>query len=712
MGRITFKIISTGTALFFCLVAALSAAAQQAEGDVPILLRADEMSHDSELQIVSARGNVEVFRADRVLLADTVIYNQRDDVLTAKGNVTLLEPTGEVLFSEYAELTGDLKDGIIEDIRMILSDGARIAANSGRRSGGAVHELRKAVYSPCDICREDPTRAPLWQIKAVKVTHDNNRHEISYRDAWVEVAGIPVIYTPYLSHPDPTVKRRTGAMIPSFGSSSDLGTVLQIPYFINIDPWRDMTLTPIYTSEEGPVLAAEYRHRWRKGEMEMSGSITEDSTGRKRSHIDGTGSFDLNETWRTGFELQRSSDDTYMRRYGFSSESNLTSRLYAEGFRGRNYLVANTYAFQGLEEADDPGTTPLVLPFVEYHHVGDPGRSGGRTKLDASLLALTRTDGNDTQRLSVTGGWELPYVGPMGDIYNLSASVRGDAYHVTDLERDGKSNYSGLSQRMLYELALQWRYPFARSVGTTQQVIEPIASMIVSPYGGNPDTIPNEDSQDFELDDTNLFSSSRYSGIDQVEGGPRMNYGLRWGIFGLGGGHTSFLIGQSVRLRKDDTFAEGSGTKSRLSDVVARAEISPGDNFDLTYRTRLDKDNFAARRNEVSLSLGPSALRFTSSYSFFDRQENSEFSTSRKELRSSLTAQLDRNWRTYANIVYDAEDQEARSYGLDLTYEDECLFFVTTYGRTFFQDRDIAPTDSIFFRVGLKTLGEFSTSVQ
>jgi len=714
MVRTTSRIASVCALLALFLTARSPAGAQELnlEGDVPVLLQADEMSHDRELQIVTARGHVEISRDNQILLADTVSYNQRDDVMTAQGNVSLLEPTGEVVFSEYVELTGDLKNGILEDIRMILSDGARFAANGARRTDGTVHELRKAVYSPCNVCREDPTRAPLWQIKAVKVTQDQTTHQVSYRDAWLEFAGIPVAYTPYLSHPDPTVKRRTGFLVPSLGSSSDLGTVLRVPYFINISPSQDATVTPIYTSDEGPVLAAEYRNRWRKGEMDFSGSITENSEDDKRSHIDGIVRLDLDDTWRTGLDLQRTSDDTYMRRYGFGSETTLTSRLYAEGFRGRNYFVADSYAFQGLEEDDDPGTTPLVLPMVEYHHVGLPSSSGGRTRLDTSLLALTRSDGTDTRRFSTEAGWDLPYIGPLGDVYKLSASIRGDVYDVDDLTRDDETTYDGTTGRALYELSLLWRYPFSRTDGNIQQIIEPIAQAVVSPYGGNLENIPNEDSLDYELDDTNLFSSSRYSGIDQVEGGPRVNYGMRWGVYGLGGGYSSFLIGQSARLREDSTYSDDSGEPTRLSDVVARAEISPGDYFDLTYRTRLDKDNFAAKRNEVSLSAGPDALRLSSSYVFFDRDTSDEYSTSREEFRSSLDAQLDRYWRMQSDVVFDIEDNDTRSFGTDLIYEDECFIFTTSFDRTFYQDRDIEPTDSLFFRIGFKTLGEVATSAE
>lgn len=689
-----------------------SAHAQAGEADEPaVLLRADTMSHDRQLGVVTASGHVEVSRNDQVLLADHLSYNQRDDVLTATGNVSLLDPDGNVFFAEHVELTGDMKDGIVRDIRIVLSDGARIAANGGRRMDGTIHEMSKGVYSACNLCADDPTRPPLWQVKAVKLTQSNETHDVSYEDAWLEIKGVPVAYTPYFSHPDPTVKKRSGLLPPSLGSSSDLGFVAKVPYFFNISPSQDLTLTPIMTSDEGPALVGDYRRHFQKGRVDLAASITQDSESDTRGHVDTEGRFNIDNTWRWGFDVQRASDDTYLRRYGFESPQSLTSRLYTEGFRKRNYFSANAYAFQGLQVADDPGTTPYVLPMLDYRHVGEPGKFGGRTRMDVNFLSLGRTDGTDTRRLSVDAGYDIPYVGPIGDVYTLSTSLRGDIYQVNDLVRpDEAPNYNGVSERLVPEIALNWRYPFVKSEGSILQLFEPITSVIVSPYGGNPNTIPNEDSQEVEFDDTNLFSSSRFSGLDRVEGGPRVNYGVRWAAYGAGGGHSSFLVGQSYRLKEDDTFAEGSGLEDHLSDVVARAQVSPNRFLDLTYRTRLDKEDFTPRRNEALISMGPRALRLSTGYIFLDRQQDSEFTTSREEVRSAIHAQLSRHWRAQTSIIYDAEANESRSYDLSLIYEDECLVFDTKLSRTFYEDRDLVPSDSIMFRVMFKTLGEFTTS--
>lgn len=690
--------------------AELAPTAEPPPAEVPVRFVADEVSYDRELGLVTARGSVEITKDDRTLLADTVTYNQRLNLMTASGNVTLIEPTGEVIFAQHVELSGDFRDGIIEDLRMILRDRSRVAAASARRSNYDI-DMRKGVYSPCNLCPEDPTRPPLWQVKAVKVVHRKEQEMIEYWDAWVEVKGVPVAYTPYLSHPDPTVKRKSGFLTPTYGSTSDLGYLLKAPYFVVLSPESDATITPMVAHKKGPGLEGEYRHLFKDGKVELSGSVNYDPDRNARGHVFGLGRFDIDDTWRWGADVRRTTDDTYLRRYRYRHQQTLVSDAFVEGFRKRNYFSASSYAFQGLESNDDPGTTPLVIPLLDYNHVGEADRFGGRSRLDANLLALARTDGTDTRRLSFRPGWELPFISPAGDAYKLSLGLVGNLYQVSELDRGrNQGRFSGWSGRAVPEAALDWRYPFVSGGDTVSQVIEPIAAVIVSPYGGNPAKIPNEDSVEIEFDDTNLFSANRFSGLDRVEGGPRVHYGLKWGAYGSKGGKTTVLLGQSYRPRRDDTFANGTGLDGDLSDLVGRLQVSPGRYVDLHYRTRLNKDNLGAERNEVLLSLGPPALNLSLNYGLYNRQQQSQFKT-REEASLALTSQVDRNWRLQVGGVRDLKEAEMRNLGVQLVYEDECLIFRAIANRSYYADRDLRPSDAIIFRVTLKTLGEVQTGL-
>lgn len=693
--------------------------------EIPVNLAADEMTFDEERKIVSARGNVEVRYRKRRLFADEISYDQNNDTVTARGNVALFSQTAEQVFGDQMQITGDLKDAVIENIGIVLEDRARIAGAGARRSAGRITEMRKATYSPCNLCEDQPDRPPLWQIRAVKVIHDKDEKIVEYRDAWLEMGGLPVFYTPYFRHPDPTVRRQSGFLFPTYGSSSDFGLILETPYFWNISPHQDATITPITMTKEFPVLSLEYRNRLNKGRIDAAASVTDNQNNEfdtadgdlgVRGHIDVRGRFDIDRTWRWGFDLERTTDDTYLRRYGFNSPQSLDSRLFAEAFRSRSYFSASAHAFQGLEEGDSDDAAPMVLPLIDFNHVGKRDRSGGRAFLDFNMLAMTRAKGTDSRRLSLHPRWERPFISGFGDAWKITAGLNADLYHVNSLERASEDEqFTGFSYRTAPYVMLDWRRPVVKRSGLTSQTIEPVASVVLRPYGGNSDKIPNEDSTELEFDETNLFSHNRFTGIDRLEGGPRINYGLNWGISNATNDRSNatdyrsnVFFGQSYRLKADSTFASGTGLEENLSDLVGKVEIAASKFLDFLYRTRLATDNFEPRRNEARLSAGAPAFRFTGGYVFLDQQAGSEFS-GREELNITASSQLNREWRTSIDAVRDLNSSEMRSLGMRLIYEDECLVFHTSLTRTFYQDRDLKPTDAINFFLTLKTIGEIKS---
>lgn len=694
-----------------------------------IRFSADEMQHDQGLDIVTARGNVQVQHEDRILTADVIVYNRKQEFVTASGNVTLLEPSGDVLFAEFMELSGDLRDGVVADLRAILKDGSLVAASGGRRTDANILDMRNAVYSACRLCDDDPSAAPLWQVKAVRVIHDKQRQTIEYRDAWLEFAGVPVFYTPYLSHPDPTVKRKSGFLTPSFGTSNSVGSFITTPYYFNIAANADATLSPSFTDDEGVIMAGEYRHKFTEGDFNIRGSVmdntssseltysTENGISGIRGHLAAKGRFDYDQTWRWGFDVNRQSDRAYISRFGYTSDNTLpeisnalASQGFVEGFRGRNFIQARGLHFQNTLTNQEENSSPLILPLIDFNHVSEPDRYGGYSTLDVNALALSRAEGSDTRRLSIRGGWNLPYVAPAGDVYTLSTKLIGDFYNTSSLSVSGQNDTSNFAHRLLPQVALDWRYPFVSGRGNVYQMFEPIASVVVSPYGGNSPDIPNEDSRNLEFDDTNLFSNNRFTGLDRVEGGPRLNYGLKWGVFGKNGGSTSLLLGQSYRYKTDDSFAVGSGLEGDLSDIVGRVHVSPNSKLDIYYRTRLDQSNLESRRNEVDVNAGVPALRLHTRYVYFDRQQGSEFA-GREEINGSLSSQINKTWRTSISATRDLVEGELRTMSMNLTYEDECFLFSTNFNRQFYKNNELQPDNSVIFRILFKTLGEVSPGV-
>ncbi len=671
-----------------------------------ILFKANNLRHERELGLVIATGSVELIKGERVLRADTVSYNQRTDIVTATGNVVLMEPDGSVSFVDYAELTGDFKNGVVENIRILMSDGARLAAAGGRRIEGNKLELRKAVYSPCRSCPKE-NKTPLWQIKAIDVFHNKIDKNIEYRDAFMEFMGIPVFYTPYFTHPDPTVKRRSGLLIPKYSSNNILGVRVETPYYINIAAHKDATIRPIYTTKEGLVVAGEYRQRFIDGEIRLRGSGTNGTkvSGGKgfRGHFFGDFKHDLNKTWRSGGEVKLTSDDTYLQRYGFQDSDTLKSHAFLEGFRGQNYASIQSFFWRGLRNTDDPAQIPLILPMFEANFHTPMGQGNTFWKLDANLLSLERSEGVNSRRISLKNSIELPHITPLGDVYHFYGSLQTDVYHNSNYK-----NSSTFSGRIFPMVGVDWRLPLSRGTRFGTQLIEPVIGLQIGPNGGNSEKIPNEDSQDIEFDETNLFSRNRFTGLDRVEGGQRVYYGLKLGNISSATYSTGF-IGQSYRISRNSDFAENSGLKENFSDIVGGLSIKPTKNTAIEYRFRLDKDNFSARRNEFSANAGPSLLRFNLNYNFFDEGSGSGEFTDREEITYGFSSQFSKAWSINASSTRDLQLSSTLNQKFGLNFHCDCFTMNLNFERTFTEDRDVKPSDTVFLKLIFKNLGTLYT---
>ena len=190
-----------------------------------------------------------------------------------------------------------------------------------------------------------------------------------------------------------------------------------------------------------------------------------------------------------------------------------------------------------------------------------------------------------------------------------------------------------------------------------------------------------------------------------VDEGSRANYGLSWTLYGFEGMRASAFVGQSYQFYRDKTFGEGTGLEDNVSDIVSAIDLSPAPWFDLLYRNRIDHASFDFRRNELTALVGGDAARFGTTYVRYDGQPQNQLQGS-EEVQYTVDMRLTRLWRTRFFGVTDLQADTQREIGVRLIYEDECLFFSTQLARRNYRDRDLKPSDSVFFRLGFKTLGD------
>ena len=707
------------TALIALLVAAplaLYAATAPAAESTPVLLSADDLRYDDKGQTAIASGNVEVIYGKRMVLADRLTYDKTKDVLVAEGNVRLLDEQDTVTFADKMELTADLRDGFGEHLSMLMADNARIIAASGSREDGRVSTLNQAVYSPCNLCADDPRKPPLWQLKAARVEHDAVMKDITYHDAWMEMGGVPVFYTPYFSHPDPSVTQRSGFLAPRYGSKTDLGMFLRSYYYWGIDPEQDLTLEAMLTSRRGLLVGADWRKRFENGAINLSGSFTEtdrtEGTGpaetlrpdELRGHIFGDGRWDINETWRAGFTLARTTDKSFLRQYDYSEADILQSNLYLEGFWERAYADMRVIDFQDLR----PGITqetPAVLPQFSYAAQGAPGGFwGGRWAIEADALDLVRNSGADSRRLSIAGNWQRRLAADMGLVAQFDLDAAGEMYFTDD--QPFPADDSAVTGRFLPQATMALSYPMARAYEGFTHMIEPIAAMTIAPNLPDSNDIPNEDSRDLEFDATNLFDDNRFPGLDQRESGTRVSYGIRSEITGDNGGYGQVFFGQSYRFHRDNDLPTNSGLEDNFSDFVGRVQLSPAEWLDLDYRLRLDHADLGPHRHELEVSAGVPAFRVDATYLYGEDLAGPTVQD-RQQIAFGVTSQLTDNWSIAAfhRRDIDSVNDGPLESRLGFQYDDECLTF-SVNGRRDSTERDgISSGTSIYFALDFKTLG-------
>jgi len=694
-------------------------------GTGPLVLTADEITYATLANRVTARGNVELSQDARTLLTDVIAYEIDSGIVTASGNIILIEANGDAFFAEELELDDELANGFVQGVGVLLSDDTRLAAVQGVRSGGNRTILDRAVYTPCEVCEDGGD--PLWQIKAERVVHDEVSGTVAYRNARLELFGVPVAYTPYFYHPDPTVERRTGFLTPSFGSDSELGLTLETPFFIDIAPNRDLTLTPLLTTSAGPLLSAEYRDLQTFGLTRIGGAITyTDAAGKRdsdgnlkprgqevRGNIDASGRYVLSEQDRAGFDLELASDDTFLQRYGISGKNVLQSDAYLQRYGERDFLAVNAYGFQSLRENDDQDKIPVALPLAEANLYGKRDRFGGFSSLRTNVLALTRSDGLDTRRFSTQLGWQRPHIGPIGDVWSLQLALRGDAYNTDGNPQtrgpDGGTNTTG---RVVPTANLDWSLPVVGQTGSWSHVIEPQMSFSYTANNLNDEDIPNEDSIVFEFDETNLFGPNRFTGLDRVQSGATMAYGLNFDSLGPAAWKVAGLVGQSVRTGGDDLYPNKSGLEDTVSDVVGRIDVRPFQLLDVGYRFRLDKSSLDLRRSDLTLAFGPPALRFEIQY--LRLTEESEESTretldKREELLAGVRYQVLDSLALGFRMRRDLQEERTVATQYGLVYTNPCLVLVAGLEQNFTQKGELDDEVSFTVRVTFQGLGDLGT---
>lgn len=692
---------------------------------------ATEIAYDNQTDSVTARGNVILRSEDRSVRADEVTWDRKSGRIIASGNIRLVDEAGNQLFTDQVELTEEFDTGAMSELLIALRAGGRLAARSAERGADGNAVLTDAAYTACPVvspegCAEDPS----WRVTADRVIYDQTESRVRFEGAVLELFGARILPLPGLAIRTDG-KAESGFLVPDIRITQVNGLELSGEYYLRVAENADLTLGAYVFSNVAPMASAKWRHLTEKGAYQITGYATfsdrlTDFTGADsfqsdpRGYLDANGRFQFSPDWSLTGSIRLASDRTFLRRYDLSRDDRLRSTIDLERITDLSYLSIAGWATQTLRLNADQGQVPLALPAIDYRQKLANPVLGGRVQFQANSLALLRNDGQDTQRAFAGVQWDMKRLTGMGQVVTLTALARGDIYNTNNIGATTTLSYRGTdgwTTRGIATAALDIEWPFVGEAFGGTQVFKPRVQFVASPKIRNL-AVPNEDARAIDLEDSNLFALNRFPGYDRVEDGSRMTWGVDWELQ-RPGWRIKSTIGQSFRLEapRDPIFPDGTGLSERVSDFVGRTEVRFRNLVNLTHRFRLDKDNFAVRRNEIDATIGSRRTYLEVGYLRLNRDiATVEDLRDREELRAAARIAIGRKWSVFGSGVFNLTDAdedpvflpdgfEPIRTRLGVAYQDDCIEFGATWRRDFIDAGDARRGNAFQLFFALRNLG-------
>ncbi|MCP5038008.1 MAG: LPS-assembly protein LptD [Rhodobacteraceae bacterium] len=651
-----------------------------------------------------AEGNVVAIFNNVRLSATRITYDQVSGVLNITGPITLRNEDGTIILADTAQLSSDLRNGLMQSARVVLDQQLQIAAAEINRVNGRYTQMSKVVASSCQVCTDRPV--PLWAIRASRVIHDQEERQLYFHNAQLRFMDIPVFYLPRLRLPDPTVTRATGFLVPRIRSNSNFGTALYLPYFITLGDHADLLIAP-FISTQTATLEARFRQAFTSGEIIFEGAVTQDQIlpGSTRFYLFGEGDFELPRDFKLSFSLQQISDIAYLSDYGFNSHDRLRNEVAVTRTRRNQYIYAELGSWETLRDSEIAIADQLPLAQSDFliEQRIHPGLVGGEALLRFSGHAHVRQSdldvlGRDLARTGVGLNWQRDWVLGSGLIASAETDLAADYYQINQ-----DTGFATEQIRATQAVALNLAWPMSRQLANgASDVIEPVVGLVWSGQTG-PDA-PNEDSAMVEFDMANLFDLSRFPGADAVETGLRANIGLSWTRVNPEGLSFTLAGGKVVRLADAGEFSAASGLDGFSSDWLIGGQVQLGERIFAQGRA-LIADDFSVTKTESQATWRGDKLSLAGGHVWVMADAAEDRPDPIHELTLDTSYQFNSSWAGSFNSHYDMEGGTATKATLGLEYRNECIVVDLSLSRNFTSSGIVTPTTDIGFGVELTGFG-------
>ena len=669
-------------AIIFIMFSSLSAVAENITN-----LIADEIKINQAGELV-ASGAVTVWYEDRKVTASSITYDSQNDKLIIRGPVRIIDNQSTMILADQAELSEDLKVGIIKSAKIILGYQVQIAAAKVLQKDARYSEAFNIAATSCHVCIN---KTPLWQIRARKIVQDKFEKQIYFEHAQLRVLDIPVFYLPFMRLPDPSLKRATGFLAPKLKTSSVLNTGIKIPYFIRLNKHKDFTITPFY-SPKTKTIEYRYRQAYTSGFMLIEGALTRDALipNKNRGYILSDTSLILQNGYNLGIQLQAVSDPSYLFEYDFAQLDRLNTKLeLSRSMRYQNSEVKLSN-YHSLRENENNATQPTLVAEGAIESRLNPDMIKGEIGLEANFLKSYRysdlnndgpdsdtlVDGYDTTRLSLLSNWDHGWEIANGIILHFENEFGLSQYYVQQHADIGPK-----ATRMFGVGAVGLRWPWYRinsngGIG----IVEPQIQLVRSVSSNS--AVPNDDSTQVEFDEGNLFRLNRAPGLDLIENGSRLNVGLAGSQFMDSGSNLSWKIGRVLRSEALSTFPSGSGLSNSISDWLLATNFQQKNGIELINRALIASDGVVTK-SETSLKVNRNQHQIRATHVELTKDSNISQNQSLSSVALEWNYNLNSNWRSDSKFQFDSNIGRLSKLELGLRYENECVNVDLSSSRSF-----------------------------
>ena len=347
--------------------------------DKPVDFESDTLTFNHKTGEAVASGNVIFKQNGSTIQTEKIVYDKNQNIVHVPQEAYLTLADGTKAKTDQVHIFPNDSELITGTASVDFIDGTHVATDKIiRRDQGEETIFKNASYTPCDICEG---KTPLWRLSANTIEEDEPNKTLRFWNMFFKVKDVPVAWFPYFQMPDPSVKRKTGFLIPSFGSNSEMKSHVSLPFFVNLADNQNLTLTPKISATHDPLGLLKYQGLFTETKVDVDGSLTRDDDGTNQGHIKAAFDYHPNSQWRFAGQYYRTTSDTYFRRYKIEgiteTDSFLTSHFGGEYYGKRMQANAEILNFQSLYEDVSSTSIPVVLPIAHFDYTTEPLTENG-----------------------------------------------------------------------------------------------------------------------------------------------------------------------------------------------------------------------------------------------------------------------------------------------------------------------------------------------